>query len=224
MDDRRFDALTRSLAAPKTRRGLLGGLLAFAAGALGASAQGCPPGQTANRKGDCSCPPGTDACPDGCFNKKTDPNNCGGCGRTCIGGECRKGECRCPSGSVLCDGVCRAQSSFADDPDNCGGCGVSCADGNACTTDICSGGACQNTPNTAVCTTAEGAAGTCANGGCVASTTTTTTTLPVCLAACTVLPECNTVTASTCCNNCCYGTSSGGACCLAPGFPPQTCP
>ena len=146
MDDRRFDALARSLAAPKTRRGVLGGLVAFAAGALGASAKPCPPGHTRNKKGDCSCPPATDACPDGCYDLKRDVNNCGACGRTCIGGTCKKGECLCPAGTVLCDGICRSQASFAADPDNCGGCGISCDDGDACTTDTCSGGICQHTP------------------------------------------------------------------------------
>jgi hypothetical protein len=147
MDPTRFDTLTRSLAAPRTRRGLVGAVAALAIGVRAASAQAaCPPGQTANRKGDCSCPPGTDACPDGCYDQKRDLYNCGRCGRTCIGGECRKGECRCPAGSVLCAGVCRSLASFGDDPENCGGCGISCDDGDACTTDTCSGGTCVHTP------------------------------------------------------------------------------
>ena len=40
MDSRRFDSLTRSLAAPKSRRGFLGGLAALGAGLLGARASG----------------------------------------------------------------------------------------------------------------------------------------------------------------------------------------
>jgi hypothetical protein len=38
MDPRRFDALARSLVAPKTRRGFIGGLAALGAGLLGANA------------------------------------------------------------------------------------------------------------------------------------------------------------------------------------------
>lgn len=96
MDPRRFDSFTQSLATAKTRRGLLGGIVALVAGVRAASAQdGCPPGQTRNRKGECRCPSGTDACPDGCFDTKSDPNNCGACGNQCsFGAECRKGECR----------------------------------------------------------------------------------------------------------------------------------
>jgi hypothetical protein len=144
MDSSRFDALTRSLAAATTRRGVLAGfgLLVFGV-RRGAAQPDCLPGQSRNRKGECSCPAGTDACPDGCFNLRRDLLNCGECGQTCIGGECRKGECRCPSGLVLCNGVCRTLESFLDDPENCGSCGFSCDDGNACTVDTCAGGICQ---------------------------------------------------------------------------------
>ena len=109
MEPRDFDTLTRALAAAKSRRGLLGGLAALFAGVRATAAQdGCPPGQTRNRKGDCSCPAGTDACPDGCFNRKKDPNNCGRCGAQCLpGATCVKGECRCPAGgcSTPCPGI-----------------------------------------------------------------------------------------------------------------------
>lgn len=103
MDDRHFDSLARSLAAPKSRRGFLAALGALVTGANAAgltSAQSaCPPGQTANRKGDCSCPPGTAACPTGCFDHRTDPANCGACGSICLPGQvCRKGACACPDG------------------------------------------------------------------------------------------------------------------------------
>ena len=100
MDQRRFDTLTQSLATATTRRGVLAGLGAFLLGSRAASAQpACPPGQTPNRKGDCSCPPGTNACPNGCYNRRSDPNNCGFCGNVCFSNEvCQKGECRCNCG------------------------------------------------------------------------------------------------------------------------------
>jgi hypothetical protein len=142
--------LTQSLAVAKTRRGVLAGLGALLLGARAAgkaSAQSdCPiPGQTRNRKGDCNCPAGTNACPDGCFNLRRDLANCGRCGRSCTGGECVKGECKCPSGSVLCNGICRTPESFASDLDNCGGCNNACAAGDTSLcqgTGVCSGGAC----------------------------------------------------------------------------------
>ena len=40
MDPRSFDALTRSLAAPRTRRGFIGSLATFGAGMLGARSAG----------------------------------------------------------------------------------------------------------------------------------------------------------------------------------------
>jgi uncharacterized protein YndB with AHSA1/START domain len=78
---------------------VLAGLGALLLGRRPASAQSCPPGQTANRKGECRCPAGTDACPGGCVDRKRDPNNCGSCGNVCFSNEvCRKGECRCNCG------------------------------------------------------------------------------------------------------------------------------
>ena len=103
MDQRRFDALTRSLASSKTRRGFLGGLAALVVAAQAASSESaCPPGQTHTRRGECRCHGGADACPDGCFNLKRDPSNCGACGSVCPpGARCSNGNCRCRGGQTL---------------------------------------------------------------------------------------------------------------------------
>ena len=71
--------------------------------ARAASAQSdCLPGQTLTRKGECRCPGGTEVCPDGCFNLKRDPGNCGACGSVCLpGAVSRNGNCRCPGGQTL---------------------------------------------------------------------------------------------------------------------------
>jgi hypothetical protein len=132
VDSGRFDSLTRSLAAAKTRRGLLGGLAALVAGARATSAQdGCPlPGQTRNTKGQCNCPAGTDPCPTGCFNKKTDPGNCGRCGTACPpGAACVKGECRCPAGGCTTTTTTTAAPTCAAEREPClvnGDCCLGC--------------------------------------------------------------------------------------------------
>jgi len=58
------------------------------------------------------CPPDETACPDGCADTQTDPDNCGGCGIVCIvphsGGACEAGQCAvgtCDDGWGDCDGV-----------------------------------------------------------------------------------------------------------------------
>jgi len=157
MDPTRFDAIARNLAAPQTRRGLLGGLVALVVGARAASAQtACPPGQIRNTKGQCTCPAGTDACADGCFNKKTDLANCGRCGQACLSGEiCQKGECKCPRGAtcgclpgqVSCNGTCTNLDDFRSDGDNCGACGNVCGTGgDDCRIPRCDEGVCVTDP------------------------------------------------------------------------------
>jgi hypothetical protein len=145
MDSNRFDALSRTFAASSTRRGILAGIGAALLGARGALAQAtCPPGQTRNRKGECSCPAGTDACPDGCFDLKRDPANCGRCGNDCPpNAVCVKGECRCGAGTEACAGACVDPLSYETDPINCGACGATCPSGYRCEGGICQpGGVC----------------------------------------------------------------------------------
>ena len=58
MDPRQFDSLTRSLAAPKTRRGFLGALAALGAGLLGARAAGAQVTQAQCGNKVCAANPG----------------------------------------------------------------------------------------------------------------------------------------------------------------------
>ena len=102
MDGRRFDDIARTLAASASRRGVLAGLAAVAAGLVaprGADAA-CPPG-TISSRGRCLCrttgrPPTRDGClcrvagtycqgttccgGDGCVDLLTDVQHCGSCG------------------------------------------------------------------------------------------------------------------------------------------------
>jgi hypothetical protein len=114
----------------------------------------------------------------GCeINTNNDTNNCGICGNSCDDGNvcttdvcsegscswtpitcgdnasCSGGSCVCDAGYTDCDGDwsngCEINTN--NDTNNCGICGNSCDDGNVCTTDVCFGGACNNSNNTNNC-------------------------------------------------------------------------
>jgi hypothetical protein len=113
------------------------------------------------KNGSCVCPAPNTACGRTCTNLQSDPNNCGGCGRTCVNGQkCSAGSCICPSGTALTNGVCCAAAlvgsggiccpagqvncggtcvDLSGDPQNCGSCG------NSCGGQTCCGGACTDT-------------------------------------------------------------------------------
>jgi hypothetical protein len=116
MDGNRFDALTRSLAAPRTRRGVLktlGAGIAAGLGALGLGNAGAAPGGQGKGKGP-------------------QPGRCGLDGQPCkwnrqccefAGLVCLDGACGCPEGETLCGGTCRSSEGL------CGGCQI-CATQN----------------------------------------------------------------------------------------------
>jgi len=160
MDDRRFDALTRTLGTGFSRRQMLSAIGAAVVGALGstglATAASCRKADTVCRKaGDCCsghcsekdskgrsycvCPPGTEICKRDCVDPAiayaSDAKNCGSCGNVCSNSKCGVGVCNA--------GVC----GIGPDSRRVG---RSCDDGNLCTTaDVCQAdGSCVGTPVT----------------------------------------------------------------------------
>jgi len=120
MDDRRFDALVRSLANGHSRRTVLKGLLVLGGLAAGAGFQAteaarrpaptptvpkCPGRQTWNVSASaCTCPSGSSQCGAECCD--TGVSVC--CDNACCHGECYGEELCCPTGRVVCDGTCCA--------------------------------------------------------------------------------------------------------------------
>lgn len=101
MDDRRFDSLARSLAAPQTRRALIGALAAFGAGVLGSRAAVAQVTQVQCGNKICASNPGV--CNPGCVCCVY-PN---GNSRCRPPGTCAPGTAVCPPGQVLDpSGVC----------------------------------------------------------------------------------------------------------------------
>lgn len=91
-------------------------------------------------QGSCSssCGGGTTKCGSECVDNKSDPRNCGACGKACKANEvCMAGACAssCAMGTKQCGMSCVDTQT---DRTNCGMCGNLCGDGQ-----ICSGGMCQ---------------------------------------------------------------------------------
>jgi len=108
------------------------------------------------------CPGGLSRCGGGCIDTRTDPANCGACGKvcpsypnatsTCTGGTCGY-TCSKSFMRVFedCNGIAAdgCESNLASDQSNCGTCGKVCAEGDTCITSSCqkplSGGGGQET-------------------------------------------------------------------------------
>ena len=130
MDPIRFEALTRSLTAPGSRRKALAGALVGSLGVLGlahsedAAAKKKCPSCKKRKKGKC----------------KPKPN-----GATCAGGSCLGGRC------VTCnDGLKNGSETDVDCGGSCKRCGNgrSCLVANDCASGTCTGGVCVTcTPN-----------------------------------------------------------------------------
>jgi hypothetical protein len=150
MDNERFDALSRRIAAGGTRRRALGTIGALALGAAGlgtglddvaARPAICRPGgrycthgkqccSTRCRTGKrvpiasrniCECAAPTTLCGRACRDLASDPNNCGACGDRID-----------PTTHLCCEGEPTPIGN-----DNCGACGNACPDGVDCIDNMC---------------------------------------------------------------------------------------
>jgi hypothetical protein len=75
-------------------------------------------------------------CGASCVDTKTNPLNCGACGKACTAPQlCNGGTCGCPAGSALCGTAC---ADLGSDAKNCGACGKACGAGEACVAGACS--------------------------------------------------------------------------------------
>jgi hypothetical protein len=138
MDDSRFDALARALARPRTRRSVLAGVTALAAGVLVRRADGGAAPECRSEGHPCE---GNQTCCDGLVCAVSGPGNVARC-------------TPCPDGQIACGGVCIPECVAIDACHLAGVCdpvaractnppalaGTACDDGNACTqTDLCDG-------------------------------------------------------------------------------------
>jgi Stigma-specific protein, Stig1 len=249
MDERRFDALTRTLAAGSTRRTIVRGLIASIPGSLflkrasrDALAQptDCSmlAGIPCQGDGECQgtgtvpiCP--ANICCDGiCIDTLNDPANCGGCGTTCAPAEsCRRGQCvaLCPPDQIYCGDGCYDPLT---DNTHCGDCGVDCGDLTCC------GGVCIDTnadsANCGQCGSACSANATCESGQCVSpcpagttpcgSTCADLTSDPANCGNCgNACPADSTCTNATCVPLCPAGFTPCNGACVDIGTDPQNC-
>jgi hypothetical protein len=132
--------------------------------ACGNGGAGCAPCSAAGEVcasvtsgGACECPDGGTLCDGGCADTKTDPNNCGGCGKLAgAGNVCKGGATWCDT-TTGCDGCCEPYGGFgpwtycvpysSQSDILCGNGGASCGQCNTSTHQMCvsmpNGGACQ---------------------------------------------------------------------------------
>jgi len=103
-------------------------------------------------------------CNGGCVDTKTDPSNCGKCGKTCAtGASCVQGTCQCTMGQSICGTSC---VDLKNDLQNCGKCNMLCGNDAG---PIMGGGmwSCVNGACQIVCPMSDGGSKTECDGTCV---------------------------------------------------------
>jgi hypothetical protein len=149
----------------------------------------------------------TTKCDGGCTDLKTDPQNCGKCGKTCaMGAQCVQGSCQCAMGQSICGNGC---VDLKSDLANCGKCGTVCGGGDGGS--IMGGGmwSCVNGACAIVCPMGDGGNGTECNGACV-NTNTDSDNCGMCGNACSMNQTC---IQGLCCDmgqTVCNGGADGG--------------
>jgi hypothetical protein len=132
MDPRRFDSLAKSLAAPRSRRGVLGSIAALAAGLIGARSAGAEVSQAFCGNSTCAgnagiCKPGCVCCTYSNGNSRCmPPSRC-------------TGTIECPNAADLCGGVCCPTNQFCV-ADACVAClpnGTGCDSDTECCSGVC---------------------------------------------------------------------------------------
>jgi hypothetical protein len=147
VDTSRFDALARTIGAPASRRGVLGGLAAGLSALLGMAVAN-DDAEAKSKK----CKSNQRKCKGKCISKSKCCSN-----GDCSGGAQSKNEkCKCPAGTKSCSNVCIPEddcciNADCDPCETCtdGACSEGCAAGQKCVEEEC------------VCTT-ESCAGCCA--------------------------------------------------------------
>ena len=166
MEPNKFDAFTKAIATPTSRRAALKTLVVTTVGGVVAWAG---LGKVFAKDCDPPCSSGLTCCGGKCIDLRNDPKHCGDCNVVCASGLCVNGLC-CPPGATKCGNAC---------------CSFTCCGGNTCVDtrhDINNCGSCGNKCNASQCQTCQN--GTCVfrctngqvcqNGTCVTPTTTTT--------------------------------------------------
>lgn len=98
---------------------------------------GLPATGSGGERADTACPIYRSKCDGKCIPTSVDPNNCGACGRVCVGDEvCSAGVCSagCVPGLSACNNTC---VDLDNDSAHCGDCDSTCEDGKGCANGRC---------------------------------------------------------------------------------------